>query len=385
MRSEFTQLLIDKANLNIAVESPDLKNITYFLSKLEHYPQIKDSESARKIYPLVESAKKVEPSFLERVRSKKPKELERLIGEIRRYSFDVSTEVTHILDTLSPGEEERIALIGTIKKLAASNRDLAENIRRVGEREYLWQTHTALWDNAYSEHYKALATIFKEMLLFAPWIRGDSKEIETYLNMIPNVHSEAMALSNGGPMAVKYAAACIVATDETIKLSLGINSLAVKVKVAYRITEKDLEEPKAEKTAEIIQRIEQPKVEKPPLIQIPKHQLLLEELEYLAEKELPAKLGLDRPVSDIQDVMNDIKRNLTSFLFGRIAELKLDDLPLRDDNMLDHTKKINESLSGRSKADKLTPQESKILGEYSLELKSYIRERKKDVQEELAH
>jgi len=385
MRSELTQLLTDMANLSQAIDYSHLDGIEKFLSKLEHYPQIKALESVGKIYSLSRSSRNIRPGMLDSIRHKQPKQVTEAIEEIKQYTYEINTEVRKLSDTLFPSEEEKAALIDIMKRLNRSNEILEEDVKKVDKTGQPWEIRKALWDEAYSKYFKTLSAVHQEILQWVPWIKNEpeNQTIETHLKVMPDI--VPMALKLEGSTDQKYGSACFFQIEETKTISLEFNNLLPKVRVAYKIRDGDLEEPKTEKTAEIIQRIEQPKVEKPPLIQIPKHQLLLEELEYLAEKELPAKLGLERPVSDVQDVMNDIKRNLTSFLFGRIAELKLDDLPLRDDNMLGHTKKINESLSGRSKADKLTPQESKILGEYSLELKSYIRERKKDVQEELAH
>jgi hypothetical protein len=133
---------------------------------------------------------------------------------------------------------------------------------------------------------------------------------------------------------------------------------------------------------EEIARIEKPMYES--LIPVPKHKELLERLEALAEKELPAKLGLNRPISDMEDVLDEIKRKLTSYLFGVVEYEKKDTLDENEEEIFGNIVKLVKHIKSKPKDDRLTESDVVMLREFSYILRTYVKGETKEQQSTLA-
>ncbi|MEM5882867.1 MAG: hypothetical protein QXQ77_01325 [Candidatus Aenigmatarchaeota archaeon] len=114
---------------------------------------------------------------------------------------------------------------------------------------------------------------------------------------------------------------------------------------------------------------------------IPKYTKVLEELHQLAEKSLPAVLGLNRPISDLQAVLNDIERELTNYLFGTVMKADKEILDDESKDIFSNFLKLEEIIKNRRKDSTLTEEDIRMLREFSYKLKEYVR--KKKLEEEI--
>jgi len=239
MRSELTQLLVDMSNLNTAINYVDLSRMGDFLSKLEHYEQIKGLGVAGKIYSLVARAKDIKPSLVDRAKSRRPKELEEVIEEMKQYASTISTEVRKIADTLSPNEGERTTLIDILRKVGRSPDALKKDLEIFRE-EGVSPTDEELWRFIYSLHMQRLSPIFTELVNLATWLYSEP-EYRSAKDALELTEKEYYSWEYGGKISGTTKIA------KAIVFSNNINVLAAKARPVYRIKDEDLEEPKIEK------------------------------------------------------------------------------------------------------------------------------------------
>ena len=144
------------------------------------------------------------------------------------------------------------------------------------------------------------------------------------------------------------------------------------LKIEFNITEDDLKESPTQ-----IETIEE-KLEEKPVKIFPKHEKALKELERCRRK-------LFENIVWGRDLVNDyrivLEREIEPTL-NKLLELDLinyEDLPERDKNFMENTKKLIKMLDRMSRRDKLEGAKLREMGEYALELEDFIERKKADI------
>ena len=114
------------------------------------------------------------------------------------------------------------------------------------------------------------------------------------------------------------------------------------------------------------------------LTPIPKFTDVLDRLEGLADNELPAKIGLKRPVSDIKKEFEGIKRNLTTYLFSVVGVEKRDGLTEDEEDIWRTTLDLGKLLKNKRSDEKLTEDEMQTFTQFSYNIGEFARSQKKE-------
>jgi len=144
------------------------------------------------------------------------------------------------------------------------------------------------------------------------------------------------------------------------------SELAEKIRV--------LEERPTEAVSVVPQPVENKELADKPLAVL-KYKELLETLERQSKEDLPSMLGLNRPASDVQDVLNEIKRNLTSYLFSFVGTEKKDSLEEDDEEIWHKTLDLERITKNKPKDERLNEDDVKIFREYSYNLREYVKDK----------